>query len=109
MNVIILPKVLEYLDNLVFVLFEKGYFVFLQTSNDYVMALLDDIKTKLPTRLHRPAPSYFDKYGKNMEYAVFKKNRRTQWYVFFRVYRKNGEEIYQVRYIGNNHTIAQYL
>ena len=63
----------------------------------------------LPVKLHRPAPDYFNKYGKNMEYAVFKKNKHTQWYVFFRVYQKDGEIIYQVRYIGNNHTIAQYL
>jgi len=33
--------------------------------------LLEDIKINLPEKLHKPAPKYFDKYGKNMEYAVF--------------------------------------
>ena len=109
MNVLFLPKVFEYFENLAKILHKKGYFVFRETARQYVTELVNDIKTNLPTRLHRPAPKYFDKYGKNMEYAVFKKNRHTHWYVFFRTYWKNGEEIYQVRYIGNNHTVAQYL
>ena len=109
MNIIILPKVLVYLDNLVFILFEKEYFGFLDTSQRYIDDLVDDIKTSLPVRLHKPAPSYFDKYGKNMEYAVFRKNKQTSWYVFFRVYRQNGEDVYQVRYIANNHVISHHL
>ena len=32
MSVIILPKVLEYLDDLVFILFKKEYFGFLETA-----------------------------------------------------------------------------
>jgi hypothetical protein len=40
-----------------------------------------------------------------MSYAVFKKNNNTSWYVFFNY----EDDIYYVRYIGNNHTCAQYL
>jgi len=109
MKVIFLPRVRKYFENLIPILYEKEYFGFKETAKKYVDDLFDDIETNLPTCLHRYAPDYFDKYGKNMEFAVFKKNKHTQWYVFFRVYRKNDEEIYQVRYIGNNHTIAQYL
>jgi len=109
MNVIILPSVLDYLESLVFILFEKRYFSFLESSIDYIDDLVVDVVTTLPVQLHKPAPEYFDKYGKNMEYAVFRKSKRTQWYVFFRVYREKGENIYQVRYIANNHTVAQYL
>ena len=109
MIVLFLPEVQEYYDNLEQILFEKGYFSFLDSSKRYVKELIDDIKTNLSTRLHRTAPKYFDRYGKNMKYAVFPKNRRTTWYVFFTTYWKNGEKIYLVRYIANNHTIAQYL
>jgi len=109
MKVIALPEVDEYLKVLVKILWQKGYFAFEETAQKYVDDLYDDIKENLPIRLHRPAPSYFDEYGENMEYAVFKKNKHTQWYVFFRVYQMDGEIIYQVRYIGNNHTVAQYL
>ena len=33
----------------------------------------------------------------------------TQWYVFFTQYYAEGEIIYLVRYISNNHMIAKYL
>jgi len=109
MSVIFLPEVRTYFDNLIPILYEKGYFGFKETAKKYIDDLFDDIETNLPICLHRPAPNYFYKYGESMEYAVFRKNKHTQWYVFFKVYRKNGEKIYQVRYIGNNHTAAQYL
>ena len=109
MNVIILPEVLDYLEDLVITLYEKEYFGFLETSTNYVQELLDNIQMDLPSFVSRPAPKYFDKYGKDMEYVVFKKNRRTHWYVFFRVYQANEDVIYQVRHIANNHTTAQYF
>ena len=58
---------------------------------------------------YKDAPEYFEKYGKNMKYAGFTKNKRTTWYVFFTKYWENDEEIYLVRYIANNHTVAQHL
>ena len=109
MQVILLPDVLEYFDNLVTILYEREYFGFEETALEYVTELYDDIITTLPTRPCKPAPAYFDKYGKGMQYAIFSKNKRTQWYAFFRKYRKEGELYYQVRYIANNHTVAQYL
>ena len=109
MNVTILSEVLDYLEELVIILYEEGYFCFLETSRNYVKELLVDIKTKLPIKQHKPAPAHFDKYGKGMKYASFKKNKHTTWYAFFKTYEKNGETFYLVRYIANNHVIAQYL
>ena len=109
MNVLFLPEVQEYYDNLEQILYEKEYFSFLDSSKKYVKELINDIKENLPIRQHNPAPNYFNKYGKDMEYAIFRKNKNTTWYAFFTTYRKNGETIYLVRYIANNHTVAQYL
>ena len=110
MKVTALRAVIKYLNNLVLVLYEKEYFGFKESARNYVVELFDDIKTNLPKKLHKTAPNYYNKYGKDMEYAVFKKNKNTQWYVFFRIYRKNDEDIYQIRYITNNHTeAAKYL
>ena len=109
MKVIFLPKVQDYLDGLIPILYEKGYFGFEDTTINYVDGLIDDIKANLPIHLHKPAPKYFDQYGKNMYYAAFRKNRQTVWYVFFSKYNENGDTIYLVRYIANNHTVAQYL
>ena len=109
MSVIVLPEVLDYLDDLVIILYEKEYFGFLETSSNYAKGLLEDIKVNLPIKLHKLAPSYFYKYGKAMEYATFRKNKNTTWYVFFETYQEHEEIFYLVRYIANNHTIAQYL
>jgi len=109
MTVIFLPEVRKYFENLALILYEKGYFSFEDIAHKYVEDLFGEIKTSLPIRPHKPAPIYFDMYGKNMDYVGFPKNKRTTWYVFFTTYRENGEEIYLVRYIANNHTIAQHL
>jgi len=58
MNVIFLPKVRKYFDNLIPVLYEKAYFGLEETAKKYVNDLFDDVETNLPTRLHRPAPNY---------------------------------------------------
>jgi len=73
------------------------------------MSVIFNIEKDLPLCLHKPAPAYFDKYGKNMKFTWFRKNKNTIWYVFFETYWENGETIYLVRYVANNHTIAQYL
>ena len=109
MKVIALPEVQQYLESLKRILFVNEYFSFEDTAQKYVDDLFYDIITTLPTRLHKPAPKYFDKYGKNMKYAVFKKNRNTLWYVFFKTYEKDEEKFFLIRYIGNNYTVAQHL
>jgi len=109
MRVILLPEVIDYLEDLSIILYEKGYFSFEVTALEYVIELYDDIISTLPNRQHKPAPPYFDKYGKNMKYAGFQKNKRTTWYVFFTTYLENDAKIYLVRYIANSHTVAQHL
>jgi len=109
MSVLFLPEIRQYLNELSHILYEKNYFSYVDTAEKYVEELFDDIKKTLPNRLKRPSPPYFDRYGKRMHYAVFKKNKTTQWYVFFTIYEHQGEIIYLVRYISNNHVIAQHL
>ena len=31
------------------------------------------------------------------------------WYVFYSIHEVNGEEVYLIRYLGNNHVIAHHL
>ena len=109
MQIIFAQEVIEYLEDLASILYEKGYFSFENTALKYIIDLYDEIVATLPTRSHKPAPKYFDRYGKAMKYAVFKKNRNTSWYVFFATYEKGGEKFFLIRYIGNNYTVAQYL
>ena len=109
MKILVLPEVQQYLESLKIILFELEYFGFEETAQKYVDDLFLDIKTNLPTCLHKPAPKFFNKYGMGMKYAVFRKSKNTRWYVFFTKHVIGDETLLLIRYIGNNHTIAQYI
>lgn len=108
-RVLVLPEVRQYLRELIEILFDHEYFGFEETAVKYVEDLFEDIKVLLPTRSKRLAPAYFSRYGKDMYYCTFKKSKRTQWYVFFNIYSENGELLYLIRYISNNHMVARLL
>lgn len=109
MKVLFLPEVRQYFQELEDVLFEKEYFGLEESAVTYVRDLVLDIEKNLFLRVSKIAPPYFNRYGKGMYYAVFRKSKATQWYVFFTKYQESGETVYLVRYISNNHVIAQYL
>ncbi|MDR1203237.1 MAG: hypothetical protein LBL58_16630 [Tannerellaceae bacterium] len=109
MKVLFLPEVENYLFELAEILYQKEYFGFKENAVKYVIDLENDIRTNLINKIKRPAPPFFNRYGKKMFYSVFSKNKVTQWYVVFNVYQDNEETILLVRYITNNHMIAQFL
>jgi hypothetical protein len=108
-SVVTTQAVKKYLNDLVAILYQKEYFGFEESALEYVDDLLDDIIVRLPHRPHKPAPPYFDRYGKKMYYASFVKNKQTTWYAFFTKYNSNGEVIYLIRYITNSHVAAQHF
>jgi hypothetical protein len=108
-KIIYLKKVRTQFEILIPKLHELGYFGFEETARKYVDEIFIEIEKQLLTKRHIPAPEHFEKYGKGMKYIVVRKNKRTHWYIFFKTALKDGEIIYKVRYIANNHVIAQYL
>lgn len=109
MKIVFLPEALEYFNELSTTLYEKGYFGFEENALKYVDELLHDIRNTLLNRVKKPTPPYFDRYGKNMLYTAFRKNKTTEWYVFFNAYEEDKDITLVIRYISNNHVIAQYL
>ena len=110
-RVVALPEVRAYFADLMQILYDKGYFSFEDDAVEYVTDLFADIEQNLPTKSKKPAPAYFERYGKNMFYAMFRKSRHTQWYVFFTIHTNTllDEKIFLIRFVSNNHVIAQYL
>ena len=109
MKILAIPSVQQYLNELIDILYNENYFAFEESAIKYVEELKADIQKNLPHHPKRKAPDYFNRYGKDMYYVVFKKSRATQWYVFFNTYEREDEVIYLIRYIGNNHVVAQFL
>jgi len=109
MSVLFLPEVSQQFIDLVGILYDKGYMSFLDQALEYSESLFREIQSSLSLKVHRKAPSWFNQFGKDMDYAVFPKNDYTTWYVFFNVYEVAGETVYLVRYMSNNHVIAHRL
>jgi len=109
MKVLFLPEIREYFEELSQTLYEKEYFGFYEDALQYADGLFTEIERDLPNKSNKPAPAFFEKYGKGMRYTFFKRNRNTTWYVFFNIYRKDQEKFYLVRLLSNNHQIGQYL
>ena len=109
MRVLTDPVVRMLLLELFVTLTEKGYFSYEEDAKAYVQELLKEIKTNLPRMRHKKAPEYYKRYGKDLYYATIRTNKHTHWYPFFSKYEKDGETIYLVCYIGNNHTEAHRL
>ena len=108
-KVLFLPEVIDYFLELADVLYDKGYFGFEETAIKYARELFQEIENELPRKQKKDAPKYFNRYGKGMYYAVFKRNKNTTWYAFFNLFRYGGEIIYFVRHVSNNHVVAQFL
>ncbi len=109
MKVVFLPEVEDYLIDLSELLHKKDYFGFKENAVRYISDLVLEIETSLHKRIKKTAPPYFDRYGKGMQYATFRKNKNTQWFVFFSTYESKNELIYLIRYISNNHVDSHHL
>lgn len=106
-----LPEVRLYLSELIKILFEKDYFSFEDDAIDYVTDLISSIEKDLPLKVRKKAPKYFHRYGKDLYYSSFRKNRETTWYVFYTIYydKEIKTETFLIRFISNNHVIANYI
>ena len=108
-KVLFLPEVVDQFLELAEVLYEKGYLGFKEIAVNYSEQLFRDIHANLPLKVKKGAPTYFKRYGNDLFYSSFSKNRHTTWYVFYSIYELNGQTVYLVRYLGNNHVLAHHL
>lgn len=110
-KVIALPEVRLYLTDLIRILIEEKYFSFEDNAIGYVTDLVTEIEKDLPLKVRKPAPEYFLRYGEELFYSSFRKNRETIWYVFYTIHYDEilDTETFLIRYISNNHVIAQHL
>jgi hypothetical protein len=95
MDEVILDKSLENkLYNLVFILYNKQYFSFIENAFDYVDKIIAFINI-IPSQKHKT--TYNKKFG--TFYTSFKANANTTWYIIF----DKKEDKYFINEITNNH------
>ncbi len=74
MEVIYHKHVAEYLNELVEVLYDKEYFGFKESAYDYVDWIFEQIESSINRKVKKPAPKYFDRYGHELSYVIYKRN-----------------------------------
>jgi hypothetical protein len=104
-QVIYAKEVELFLDELLLILFEKGYFGFPENAKSYIDKIIDFVGKNAGIFPGKDAPDYFNRYGTNMKYIIYQANKSTTWYVFY----QQRADIFLVRHIANNHTVAQHL
>ena len=109
MRVLFLPEVADQFLELAEILYDKGYLGFKDAALEYSEQLFRDIQTNLPIKVGKGVPPYFERYGTDLFYSAFPRNKHTTWYVFYSVHKVNGETTYLVRHLTNNHVIAHHL
>lgn len=108
MSVLFTPRVEDYLLTLVTKLYEKEYFSYLENAENYVEDIVFEIKNNIYMKPKKKAPPRFRKYGKNLYYVIYRKSKRTTWYIFFTIHGQEQNN-YLVSYITNNHVSAQHI
>lgn len=109
MKVLFLPEVVDQFLELAEVLYDKGYLSFEDIAIAYAEQLFRDIQANLSVKVKRDAPDYFQRYGTDLFYSAFKHSHQTTWYVFYSIHEIDGETVYLVRHLTNNHMIAHRL
>ncbi|MES2544981.1 MAG: hypothetical protein V4548_08860 [Bacteroidota bacterium] len=97
-EVIFSKNVIFYLDELVYVLYKNEYFGFIETAEEYVSAIYDNVSEIILMNNHNQTPKSLQHFGKF--YIFYKSNERTTWFVFFE---KSNDRIL-VKRIINNHS-----
>lgn len=96
-EVIFTPTVINFLDDLVRILYKKEYFGYIESAEEYVSKIYEAIPEIIKTTHHKQTPSSLKHLGSN--YVFYNSNKRTTWYVFFE--KKNQK--YLITGIINNH------
>ena len=96
-KIVYLPKVENYLFDLVLVLFNKDYFSYIENAEEYKDKIIDFIEENIASFPSKKTPLELQNIGTN--YIFYKSNSRTTWYVFF----ENKNSNYLITHIINNH------
>lgn len=100
-TIIYSPEVKIYFIELIDVLFEKEYFGFSESAEEYVNKIREFIEQKIGFYPSKNTPLELLKFGEM--YIRYESNSNTSWYIFY----SQVEQTYFIKLISNNH--SEYL
>lgn len=98
------PSVLVYFDELVFTLYKKEYFGFIDSAYKYVDYIYSEIENNIHLKKHHNTILKHKKYG--AFYVIIKTNNRTAWHVYFN---KKGNRYIITKVLNNHLPSAKFL
>ncbi|MEP6805276.1 MAG: hypothetical protein ABI892_12190 [Flavobacterium sp.] len=96
-EVVFTPSVIQYLDDLVMILYKKEYFGFIKSAEEYVSNIYTEVPERIKRSKHNKTPKSLQYLGLN--YVFYKHNDRTTWYAFF----EKRDQNYLITGIINNY------
>ena len=103
-NVYYKQEVALYFNQLIFELYEKEYFGFLEDAIDYKNKIIDFIDKNIGSISFKNTPLPLISLGSY--YIFYNSNKRTTWYIFF----EKSKNIFLITHISNNHSpLASFL
>ncbi|WP_291101014.1 MULTISPECIES: hypothetical protein [unclassified Flavobacterium] len=96
-KIIFTSQVIDFLDELVRILYKKEYFGFIENAEEYVSKIYDAVPENIKLSIHKSTPENLKYLGSN--YVFYKANNRTTWYIFFE--KRNNK--FLITGIINNH------
>lgn len=87
-----------YLNELIYILFDKEYFSYVDSSKKYILRLITEIKKTIHLKQKYNTPIELKQYGSN--YKKFSISKGTTWIIFYDLIK----DTYYINYITNNHS-----
>ena len=95
-EIIIAKSVTNYLDELIYTLYTKEYFGYIEDAENYVTAIYNFVYN-IHSIQHKNTPQKITHFGNF--YITYKTTKRTMWYIFF----DKKDNRYLIKHITNNH------
>ena len=73
-KVVFTPNVIDFLDDLVRILYKKEYFGFMETAEEYVLKIYDAVPENIKSSTHKVSPKNLKYLGS--DYIFYKANNR---------------------------------
>ena len=96
-NISYTANFINYLDDLVLVVYKDDYFSFIENAFNYTSKIYEFIDNNIENFPHKNTPKALSKFGDF--YIFYNFNSRTTWYIFFSKKQNN----YLIKHITNNH------
>jgi hypothetical protein len=99
-TILFTDEVLDYLDNLIYILYQDKYFSFLENSHNYVLGIYDFIDENIPSAYIKTAPKSLLKYGDFLYFLQFQSKNNLVYFLLQKTVDLFDKTHYKQSFVG---------